>query len=71
MHIDSLLSSKWILIIKCAKMNKVESIYLELIMFYCVIQIITDPVIGRRDINYESILWKNRNQSYLGRFLKG
>lgn len=37
-------------------MNKVESIYLELIMFYCVIQIITDPVIGRRDINYESIL---------------
>lgn len=27
--------------------------YLELIMFYCVIQIITDLVIGRRDINYD------------------
>lgn len=27
--------------------------YLELIMFYCVIQIITGPVTGRRDINYD------------------
>ena len=38
---------------KMCKNEQSRIYYLELIMFYCVIQIITDLVIGRRDINYD------------------